>query len=309
MVQEATSIPEGETSSEDLGDQPLIAEEPRTDLLIKPGTEGELNDAGAGSESTEDVEQPEAGAAAEPEAPSQDEPEAEESQEEQPEAEAESEESEREPRTYTAEEWSRREASYGRQITDRDKQISDLTNRIGSLEQQTSQQAFQAQVEGVRKQFADGLLQQNPTMDEANAQSYANQFVNLAQRAYELNEQVRRLEAEKADVFSKNEQISRSTLADRLLREHNLTDEDRDILLGYETQENMERAAKRLGQLTRDRRQRAEERRKEVPASGPEQEYDAGEGQSGMTDMQKLADPNTPVAELRRIMKKQGVPV
>lgn len=203
-----------------------------------------------------------------------------------------------------------------------DRRASELEKRLTSAEEQLKQreqqyqqalgsQELQAKVIAYRDTIRDNFIARGHS--EEDADSLANEQARIAQKAYQIEQERQQVIAENAQLRQQGRHYASRQTAIELAAEHGVPDDHMPLLLsagGFteaEQLQNMTSLAQALGSLTKTNQELQAARLTEVPAGGDENKVDSGGGASGgLTDDQKMADPNTPLAEIEEILERRG---
>ena len=166
-------------------------------------------------------------------------------------------------------------------------------------------QQLQAQVLAYRDEVKERLVSQGN--DEQSALDIANRHTQAVKAAWEATSKAQRLEQQLRESQESSERTSASAVARDMAERHGVSRDDIPLLAQTVNPQQMEALAKRLGSLTKQASRQSERLLDEVKPDGPEQKFDTGGGRGGMTDDQKLADMNTPLAEVERILESRGL--
>lgn len=186
-----------------------------------------------------------------------------------------------------------------------DRQIAQERQLRQQAEAKASENAYRAQVEALYLQFRNGYVEQG--FDEKTANAIAERETRATVLAFEKDQENIRLQKRMQEIEQANNRTAQSTLARDMAQKYGVPSEDIPTLLTASTPEGMEKLASRLGTMAKQLKEQAKARQAEVPAGGPEQKFDTGGGISGPSDDQLLADMNTPLDVVERILEKRGI--
>ena len=308
---EIDSSPETTDSLPVEGDQPLIPadwdeqqETPAaTDEVATPGDETASDDSEPQSKETSDTTE-EASTAGTEELPAATTAEVTEPAEGTP----------SEPRTYTTDEWGKRESSYRTQQSESQKQVAELQASVTQMQQSYNDQVLDAEVRGYEQSLQQQLVADGH--DEASAQRFANQQANATKAAFQAEQQSQVLRQELNQSTQAQETTARNASVERMMQTHGVPESQRHLLQGYSDPALLVEAAETLGRAETLRKQSIEARQAQVPAGGAANTFDAGSGSTGsITDDQwletryneGLADSPADDARAFKILESRGM--
>lgn len=253
---EAASPPVVEDSS---GDEPLIpVGTPTEDLAVPPG-------------------EPEAPEAEQPEAVDSAPAEAEASEEAKPEA-----EETPESRSFSQDEWSKREATIQRERTETLRVAEEVTTAANQVREQFGQQETSRQIAAM----AQGVLTKLTEDGVQNPEVIANDYATAVQGWGEADRQNKLLRTEVERLATQNVDVATQAVVLKVTTEMGLTDPlDRAKVMRGATNEG---DVRENAQALLDQRELAAlkttAKQAEVPAASPETAMDAGGGDATETD-------------------------
>ena len=218
-----------------------------------------------------------------------------------------------EGRNRTDDEWNKRESSYRQREAELQKQITDMQTQVTQLQSTYSDSVLDAEVRGYAQSLQAQLVAEGH--DDAAAERLASQQANAAKAAYQAQQQSQQLQQQLMQQQQSSEEISRRASVDRLMIEHSVPEEHRDLLLGYSDPTLAVKAAQTLGAAEQLKTETKTARLAEVPSGGEANQLDSGTGGSGTeTDSQWLDKYNaglydSPADDLRasKILASRGI--
>ena len=219
------------------------------------------------------------------------------------------------PRTYSTEEWGKRESSYRQRDTEMTQRIADLERRDAERESQTQNMVVDAEARAAVN-FLTQQYREEEGMDERTSLTRAQREVDAAKQDFLTQQENTQLKRQVAQVIQREENSNKKSSVNELMREHGVPESDRELLAGYTDATLAVKLAEALGQAEALRKQSIQARRAEVPAGGEANNFDNGSGASGgMTDDQWLDQvynpglADTAADDLRayNILTKQGL--
>jgi hypothetical protein len=192
-----------------------------------------------------------------------------------------------EPRTYSDEEWGKRESSYRQRDAEQQKQVADLQASVAQMQQQYSSNLLDAEAKGYERTISEQLVSEGH--DQAAADRIASQQANAAKAAYLASTEAETLKAELNSLRQAREQDNTVASVEQLVAKYGVPQEDKDLLLGYKDPELAVKAAERLGNAAKLIAETKAAKQAEVPNGAESGTFDSPAGAvSGMTDTQWL---------------------
>jgi hypothetical protein len=186
-----------------------------------------------------------------------------------------------EPRTYSDEEWGKRESSYRQRDSEQQKQVADLQASVAQMQQTYNDQLLDAEVRGYEQSLVKQLTDEGH--DEPAAQRLASQQANAAKASYLAQQEASQLRQQL------NQTTARNASVERMMQEHGVPEAHRELLQGYSDPALMVRAATALGESEKLKTETKAAKQAEVPNGAESGTFDSPAGAvSGMTDTQWL---------------------
>jgi cytochrome c biogenesis protein ResB len=280
QTQETASAPEVDTSVIVDGDQPLIPDNFVEGVgLVDPGASTSEQQGAENEEENGAVEQTETTTDESPsestEAAESTETVAESTETADGETEATEEET---PEVVTFTEEQHKEI-VGKIESSKDKQINELTNRIGALEQQTSQDSLNVAVQGYATAINQQLVDQG--MDQNMAQNVSAELATAKRQAFELTQERDALKAQLGETQNGQQQTAAQALATQYANQYGVPQDKMGLLTMATDDASMRELAEELGSASKLRQEQVKAKQAEVPAGGEANKSDSGAGQAG----------------------------
>ena len=166
--------------------------------------------------------------------------------------------------------------------------LTAAETRAVRAEQQTQAQQLEIQVSQKQRQLATEYASQG--LPEEEALRLAAVKTEGMKISYEHEMARRATEAENVQLRAGSEQTNARVVADRLAKEHGVSENDIPLLMTARTPDDMTALAKRFGEANTESKELAAKTEAEVPAGGDANKIDSGGGAAGgMTDDQFIA--------------------
>jgi hypothetical protein len=192
-----------------------------------------------------------------------------------------------EPRTYSDEEWGKRESSYRQRDSEQQKQVADLQASVAQMQQTYNDQLLNAEVRGYEQSLVKQLTDEGH--DEPAAQRLASQQANAAKASYLAQQEASQLRQQLNQSTADQETTARNASVERMMQEHGVPEVHRELLQGYSDPALMVRAATALGESEKLKTETKAAKQAEVPNGAESGTFDSPAGAvSGMTDTQWL---------------------
>jgi hypothetical protein len=192
-----------------------------------------------------------------------------------------------EPRTYSDEEWGKRESSYRQRDSEQQKQVADLQASVAQMQQTYNDQLLNAEVRGYEQSLVKQLTDEGH--DEPAAQRLASQQANAAKASYLAQQEASQLRQQLNQSTADQETTARNASVERMMQEHGVPEAHRELLQGYSDPALMVRAATALGESEKLKTETKAAKQAEVPNGAESGTFDSPAGAvSGMTDTQWL---------------------
>ena len=183
------------------------------------------------------------------------------------------------PRTYSQEERNKQEAAYQRQFAAQEKRVEDMQAQMTQMQENYQNQLVDAEVRAYTSALQTQYIDEG--MNENQAQTRAQRELAAAKADWQTQQENQRLRQQVNQTKEQSEVTSRNIAVERLMLEHKVPEVHRELLQGYTDPTLMVRAAETFGETERLRQENIKAKRREVPAGGEANTFDAGSGAAG----------------------------